>query len=125
MGLDKFIDDFDDVKITPKKYKDKVDQQLKNKFEKDTLSVAGINLLDMEKEKTSKKTAISVYFKEEDLNLLKAISQVKNTTVNKTIMSILEATIETTRDNLPLDFDVEKKVKEYDKKNRNKGNRRK
>lgn len=125
MGLEKFMDDANDVKITKKNYKDKVDSEVKNTFEKDIIISAGLNLLEMEEEKSVKKTAISVYFKEEDLNLLKAISQAKNTTVNKTIMNILETTIETTRDNLPKDFDVNKKAKEYDKKNKNKGNRKK
>lgn len=125
MGLEKFMDDANDVKITKKNYKDKVDSEVKNTFEKDIIISSGLNLLEMEEEKSVKKTAISVYFKEEDLNLLKAISQAKNTTVNKTIMNILETTIETTRDNLPKDFDVNKKAKEYDKKNKNKGNRRK
>lgn len=125
MGLEKFMDDCNDIKITKKSYKDKVDNELKTKFEKDVLISGGINLLDMEEEKSVKKTAISVYFKEEDLNLLKAISQLKNTTVNKTIMNILETTIETTKDNLPKDFDINKNVKEYDKRNKNKGNRRK
>lgn len=125
MGLEKFIDDTSEVKITKKSYKDKVDNEVKNAFEKDIIISSGLNLLEMEEEKSVKKTAISVYFKEEDLNLLKAISQVKNTTVNKTIMNILETTIETTRGNIPTDFDVNKKAKEYDKKNKNKGNRKK
>ncbi|MGL5331184.1 MAG: hypothetical protein ACRDD7_18110 [Peptostreptococcaceae bacterium] len=125
MGLEKFMNDSEEIKITKKNYKDKVDNELKTKFEKDILSSPGLNLLEMEEEKVIKKTAISVYFKEEDLNLLKAISQIKNTTVNKTIMNILETTLETTRNNLPSDFDINKKVKEYDKKNKNKGNRKK
>lgn len=124
MGLDKFMNESEEIKITNKNYKNKVDSELKTKFEKDEVFAEGINLFEMEAEKTVKKTAISVYFKEEDLNLLKAISQVKNTTVNKTIMNILETTIETTRKNLPSEFDVLKKSKEYDKKNKNKGNRK-
>ncbi|MGL5695059.1 MAG: hypothetical protein ACRCXA_13335 [Peptostreptococcaceae bacterium] len=125
MGLEKFMDDASDVKITKKSYKDKVNSEVNNKFDHDIVIPAGLNLLEMEEEKSVKKTAISVYFKEDDLNLLKAISQAKNTTVNKTIMNILETTIETTRGNLPKDFDVVKKAKEYDKKNKNKGNRKK
>ncbi|CEK39947.1 hypothetical protein [Paraclostridium sordellii] len=125
MGLEKFMDDANDIKITKKSYKSKVDNEVKNKFEQDIIIPAGLNLLDMEEEKSIKKTAISVYFKEEDLNLLKAISQTKNTTVNKTIMNILETTIKTTKDNLPKDFDIVKKAKEYDKRNKNKGNRKK
>lgn len=125
MGLEKFMDDANDIRITKKSYKSKVDNEVKNKFEQDIIIPAGLNLLDMEEEKSIKKTAISVYFKEEDLNLLKAISQTKNTTVNKTIMNILETTIKTTKDNLPKDFDIVKKAKEYDKRNKNKGNRKK
>ncbi len=125
MGLGKFMDDSNEVKITNKSYKDKVNNELKTKFEKEILVSGGINLLDMEEEKSVKKTAISVYFKEEDLKLLKAISQIKNTTVNKTIMNILETTLQTTKENLPKDFDINKNVKEYDKRNKNKGNRRK
>ncbi|QYE99763.1 hypothetical protein [Paraclostridium sordellii] len=125
MGLEKFMDDANNIKITKKSYKSKVDNEVKNKFEQDIIIPAGLNLLDMEEEKSIKKTAISVYFKEEDLNLLKAISQTKNTTVNKTIMNILETTIKTTKDNLPKDFDIVKKAKEYDKRNKNKGNRKK
>lgn len=125
MGLEKFMDDSNEVKITNKSYKDKVNNELKTKFEKEILVSGGINLLDMEEEKSVKKTAISVYFKEEDLKLLKAISQIKNTTVNKTIMNILETTLETTKENLPKNFDINKNVKEYDKRNKNKGNRRK
>ncbi len=125
MGLEKFIDDASEVKITKKGYKDKVDNELKNTFEKDIIVSTGLNLFEMEEEKSVKKTPISVYFKEDDLNLLKAISQAKNTTLNKTIMNILETTIETTRINLPKDFDVNKKAKEYDKRNKNKGNRKK
>lgn len=125
MGLGKFMDDSNEVKITNKSYKDKVNNELKTKFEKEILVSGGINLLDMEEEKSVKKTAISVYFKEEDLKLLKAISQIKNTTVNKTIMNILETTLETTKENLPKDFDINKNVKEYNKRNKNKGNRRK
>lgn len=124
MGLEKFMNDNEEVKITNKSYKNKVDSELKTKFEKDLQLAEGMNLFEMEEEKSIKKTAISVYFKEEDLNLLKAISQIKNTTVNKTIMNILETTIETTRNNLPSDFDIVKKSKEYDKKNKNKGNRK-
>jgi len=88
MGLEKLMNDSDEIKITQKSYKDKVDNELKTKFEKHILVSSGINLLDMEEEKAVKKTAISVYFKDEDLNLLKAISQAKNTTVNKAIMNI-------------------------------------
>ena len=118
MGLEKFIDDASEVKITKKSYKDKVDNEIKNTFEKDIIVCPGLNLLEMEEEKSVKKTAISVYFKEEDLNLLKAISQIKNTTVNKILMSIIEEPLSVTRNSLPNSFDVSKKAEKYEIKSK-------
>lgn len=121
MGLNKFLeDDTDEIVITKKDYKHKVDEELKTKFEEET-NENSINLLDMSTEvKSKKKIAMSIYFEEEDLNLLKAISRFKNTTVNKTVMSILEIPLESTRCNLPSDFNIEKLAKDYDKNSRNK-----
>ena len=101
----------------------------KDGFQVESLGLKSELLENLKEDKINKIDLYNVYdifnCTEEDLNLLKAISQVKNTTVNKTIMNILETTIETTRENLPKDFDVNKKAKEYDKKNKNKGNRKK
>ena len=114
MGINKFMESLDDaneIKVPKKDYKNKVDEKLKTKFEKDEeiKSYVGMNLLDIGKEKhTNKKIAMSIYFEEDDLKLLKAISNFNNTTVNKTVMSILESPLNITRDNLPKDFDVEK-----------------
>lgn len=69
------------------------------------------------------KNTILIYFKKEDLNILKIISQTKNTTVSKTIMNIWEIPIKSTRDNLPNDFNIIKNAKEYNKRNKNKVNR--
>ncbi len=178
MGINKFMESLDDaneIKVPKKDYKNKVDEKLKTKFEKDEeiksyvgmnlldmgkekhtnkkiamsiyfeeedlkdeklktkfekdeeiKSYVGMNLLDMGKEKhTNKKIAMSIYFEEEDLKLLKAISNFNNTTVNKTVMSILESPLNITRDNLPKDFDVEKLSKEYDKNSRSKSYKKK
>ncbi|MGG7060267.1 hypothetical protein ACQPUZ_18685 [Clostridium tertium] len=121
MGLNKFLeDDTDKIVITKKDYKNKVNQEVKTKFEEET-NENSINLLDMGTEvKSEKKIAMSIYFKEDDLKLLKAISRFKNTTVNKTVMSILESPLDATRCNLPDDFNIEKLAKEYDKNSRNK-----
>lgn len=120
MGVDKFLNDSDELKIPKKDYRKKVDNVLKTKFEEDT-NEEGINLLDMNAEvKSEKKIAMSTYFKEEDLKLLKAISKFKNTTVNKTVMSILEGPLNSTRCNLPDDFNIDKLAKEYDKNSKNK-----
>lgn len=121
MGLNKFLeDDTDKIVVTKKDYKNKVNEKLKTKFEEET-NENSINLLDMSTEvKSEKKIAMSIYFEEDDLNLLKAISRFKNTTVNKTVMSILKIPLDSTRSNLPHDFNIEKLAKEYDKNSRNK-----
>lgn len=128
MGMSKFIDTLDDqeeIKVTKKNYKNKVDKELKTKFEDTTSNDNGINLLDMDNvKKTEKKAPMSIYFKEDDLKLLKAISRFKDITVNKTVMSILEGPLTTTRNNLPDGFDIEKLAKEYDKNSKNKKTKR-
>lgn len=125
MGIDKFLIDDEKVELPKKNYKSKVDEKLKTKFEEDEIKPNSINLLEMEQEKkSSKKVSMSIYFEEEDLKLLKAISKFKNTTVNKTVMSILEGPLETTKNNLPSDFNIDKLAKDYDKTSRNKKSRR-
>lgn len=125
MGMDKFLVDEEKVELPKKNYKSKVDDKLKTKFEEEEVKPNSINLLEMEEDrKSSKKVSMSIYFEDEDLKLLKAISKFKNTTVNKTVMSILEGPLETTKSNLPDDFNIDKLAKEYDKTSRNKKARR-
>lgn len=112
MGLDKFLKDDkkEELVLTKKDYKSKVNNIVKNTFEKEDL-----NLLKIENESTaSKKVPMSVYFEKEDLDLLKAIAFEKNTTVNKVIMSIIKDPLNTTKENLPFSFDVSEKAKEYE-----------
>ena len=112
MGLDKFLkdDEKDELVLTKKDYKSKVNNIVKNTFEKDNL-----NLLQIEKESSvNKKVAMSVYFDKEDLDLLKAIAFEKSTTVNKVIMNIIKTPLENTRLNLPDNFDIDDKVKKYE-----------
>ncbi|MCC3866022.1 hypothetical protein K0040_17335, partial [Terrisporobacter petrolearius] len=93
MGLDKFLKDDkkEELVLTKKDYKSKVNNIVKNTFEKDDL-----NLLQIEKEvTTNKKVPMSVYFEKEDLDLLKAIAFEKNTTVNKVLMSIIKEPLKT------------------------------
>ncbi|WP_195947858.1 hypothetical protein [Paraclostridium bifermentans] len=125
MGIDKFLVDEEKVELPKKNYKSKVDDKLKTKFEEEEVKPNSINLLEMEEDKkSSKKVSMSIYFEEDDLKLLKAISKFKSTTVNKTVMSILEGPLETTKSNLPNDFNIDKLAKDYDKTSRNKKARR-
>ena len=112
MGLDKFLKDDkkEELVLTKKDYKSKVNNIVKNTFEKDDL-----NLLQIEKEvTTNKKVPMSVYFEKCDLDLLKAIAFEKNTTVNKVLMSIIKEPLKTTKVNLPHDFNINEKSKEYE-----------
>lgn len=112
MGLDKFLKDDkkEELILTKKDYKSKVNNIVKNTFEKDDL-----NLLQIENETTtSKKVPMSVYFEKEDLDLLKAIAFEKNTTVNKVLMNIIKEPLQITRGNLPANFDINEKAKEYE-----------
>ncbi len=112
MGLDKFLKDNkkEELVLTKKDYKSKVNNIVKNTFEKDDL-----NLLQIEKESTvTKKVPMSVYFEKDDLDLLKAIAFEKNTTVNKVLMSIIKDPLITTKENLPDNFDINEKAKEYE-----------
>ena len=112
MGLDKFLKDDkkEELVLTKKDYKSKVNNIVKNTFEKDDL-----NLLQIEKESTvTKKVPMSVYFEKDDLDLLKAIAFEKNTTVNKVLMSIIKDPLITTKENLPDNLDINEKAKEYE-----------
>ena len=119
---------FKEEKIVPpkKNFKSKVDKEVEKTIEEKEVQMQtiGLNLFDMEEHKeATKKSAMTIYFEEEDLMLLKAISKLKKTTVNKTVKNILETTIETTRANLPDGFDIVGMSKEYDLKNKDKGNK--
>ena len=119
-------DENEEVEIPKKNFKSKVNKIVEESIEHNDVEIqsVGLNLFEMEEYKeATKKSAMTIYFEEEDLMLLKAISKLKNTTVNKTIKNILENTINTTRANLPDGFDVEGMSKEYDLKNKDKGNK--
>ena len=126
MGLDKFFKDDkkEELVLTKKDYKSKVNDMVKNTFEKEHL-----NLLKMENEsKTSKKVPMSIYFEKEDLDLLKAIAFEKNTTVNKILMNIIRSPLKNTRENLPDSFNINEKLKEYEinsKKNKSRNKKTK
>lgn len=112
MGVDKFLKDDkkEELVLTKKDYKSKVNNIVKNTFEKDSF-----NLLKIENETiNNKKIPMSIYFEKEDLDLLKAIAFEKNTTVNKILMKIIKSPLKNTRLNLPHDFNISEKSKKYD-----------
>ena len=126
MGIEKFKDEAKEIKIPKKNFKDKVNNIVEKSIDQNEVEIqtVGLNLFDMEEKVSVKKTGMTIYFEEEDLRLLKAISKLKNTTVNKTVMNILETTISTTKDNLPADFDIVSMSDQYDEKNKEKGRKK-
>lgn len=122
MMKDKFKNEAEEIKIPNKNFKNKIDNIIEKRLEsKEEIQVVGLNLFDMEEKEEVKKSAMTIYFDEADLKLLKAISKLKNTTVNKTVMNILEATINTTKANFPEGFDIDELANGYDEKNKTKG----
>lgn len=122
MMKDKFKNEAEEIKIPNKNFKNKIDNIIEKRLEsKEEIQVTGLNLFDMEEKEEVKKSAMTIYFEEADLKLLKAISKLKNTTVNKTVMNILEATINTTKANFPEGFDIDELANGYDEKNKTKG----
>lgn len=122
MGIEKFLDDADELKIPKKDYKAKVDETVKTKFDSDSKDPC-LNIIDSLNsniKKSTKKIPMSIYFEEDDLLLLKAISHVSDLTVSNTVISILKPSLDTTKNSLPLNFDINKLAKDYDKKSKKK-----
>ncbi len=115
MALDIFKEDICDIKIRKNDYQNKVDAIIENNLD---IDINGVNLLDMKKEKKVKKVPLTIYLEEEEVDILKAVSLLKNTTVQKTIGNLIKGTVKTTKSNLPSEFNVDEMVKKYDKDNK-------
>lgn len=115
MGLDKFFDERYNEKLDlpNSDYKSKVNKAINSSFD----------LMNLEERISSKKKVpMSIYFYEEDLNLLKAIAYNKNLTVNQVLMNILKEPLKVTFDNLPRDFNIKILAKKYNNKCRKRKN---
>ncbi|TQO55586.1 hypothetical protein [Paraclostridium bifermentans] len=119
MALDIFKEDVSDIKIRKNDYQNKVDSIIENNLD---IDIDGVNLLDMKEEKKVKKSPLTIYLEQEELEILKSVSVIKNTTVQKTISNLIKSTVKTTKANLPSDFKVQDMVKKYDKENKVKKN---
>ncbi|MDB8791079.1 hypothetical protein PN398_10100 [Romboutsia sp. 1001216sp1] len=121
MALDIFKEDTSNIKIRKNDYQTKVDSVIENNLDVD---IDGVNLFTMKEEKKAKKVPLTIYLEEEELEILKSVSVIKNTTVQKTIGNLIKSTVNTTRANLPSDFNVYEMVKKYDKENKVKKNKK-
>ena len=120
MALDIFKEDVSDIKIRKNDYQNKVDSIIEDTLD---IDIEGVNLLDMKEEKKVKKIPLTIYL-EEELEILKSVSVLKNTTVQKTIGNLVKSTVNTTKANLPSDFNINDMVKKYDKENKVKKNKK-
>lgn len=110
----------EEISIPKKNYKKEVDEEISNKFNENT-ELQGINLFDIKENKKAKKGQVTLYFDDEDLRILKAIAYLKKTTLNKIINEFVKANVRATKEHLPEELNIDRAVKEYDKKNKNKG----
>lgn len=118
MALDIFKDDTENIKIRKNDYQLKVDKVIEDQIKEEDVALTSLNLLEMEEDKKIKKTAMTIYLEEEDLDILKTVSFIKKTTVSKTINNLIKATVSTTRLNLPNDIDINEYVKKYNLENK-------
>lgn len=123
MALDIFKEDVEEIKIRNNDYQIKVDKAIDNKIKEEDVSIASLNLLEMEEEKKIKKIPMTIYLEEEDLDILKTVSAIKKTTVSKTINTIIKATVNTTKSNLPENIDIKAHVKKYNLENKSNKNK--
>lgn len=121
MGLDIFKEDVPNIKIRKNDYQNKVDSVIESNLE---IDIDGVNLLSMKEEKKVKKIPLTIYLEEEELDILKSVSVLKNMTVQKTINNLIKGTVSTTKANLPSDFNIYDMVKKYDKDNKVKRNKK-
>lgn len=121
MALDIFKDDVSSIKIRKNDYQNKVDSVIEKNLD---IDIDGVNLLSMKEEKKTKKVPLTIYLEEEELEILKSVSIIKNTTVQKTIGNLVKSTVNTTKSNLPSDFNISDMVKQYDKENKVKKNKK-
>lgn len=119
MALDIFKDD-EDIKIRKNDYQSKVDEVIENNIKEEDLPVSSLNLMEIEKEVKIKKIPMTIYIEENDLNILKTVSVIKNTSVSKLINNIIKTTANTTKNSLPKDIDIKSYVKKYDLENKSK-----
>lgn len=121
MGLDIFKEDVSSIKIRKNDYQNKVDSAIENNLD---IDMNGINLLAMKEEKKVKKIPLTIYLEEDELDVLKSVSVLKNMTVQKTINNLIKSTVSTTKSKLPSDFNMHDMVKRYDKENKVRKNKK-
>ncbi|MCC0728353.1 hypothetical protein KGF51_18350 [Clostridioides sp. ZZV14-6045] len=101
-------------------YRDITEKRIQETFGKNSNNIV-TSLLEVKENEEIKKESVSIYFESEDINVLKAVAQIKKTTINKLVLDVLKPVIDATRTDLEGSEDIEKLAKSYDKRKRGRG----
>ena len=101
-------------------YRDITEKRIQDTFKKNSNSIV-TSLLEVKENEEVKKESVSIYFESDDINVLKAVAQIKKTTINKLVLDVLKPVIAATRADLEGNEDIEKLAKSYDKRKKGRG----
>ncbi|EGT4645268.1 hypothetical protein E5F42_20185 [Clostridioides difficile] len=101
-------------------YRDITEKRIQDTFKKNSNSIV-TSLLEVKENEEVKKESISIYFESDDINVLKAVAQIKKTTINKLVLDVLKPVIYATRIDLEDSEDIEKLAKSYDRRKKGRG----
>ncbi|EMJ4245740.1 hypothetical protein PIU50_003632 [Clostridioides difficile] len=101
-------------------YRDITEKRIQDTFKKNSNSIV-TSLLEVKENEEVKKESVSIYFESDDINVLKAVAQIKKTTINKLVLDVLKPVIDATRTDLEGNEDIEKLAKSYDKRKKGRG----
>ncbi|ENY8694341.1 Uncharacterised protein [Clostridioides difficile] len=101
-------------------YRDITEKRIQDTFKKNSNNIV-TSLLEVKENEEVKKESVSIYFESDDINVLKAVAQIKKTTINKLVLDVLKPVIDATRIDLEDSEDIEKMAKSYDKRKKGRG----
>ncbi|MCB4305166.1 hypothetical protein LGK37_16960 [Clostridioides difficile] len=101
-------------------YRDITEKRIQDTFKKNSNNIV-TSLLEVKENEEVKKESVSIYFESDDINVLKAVAQIKKTTINKLVLDVLKPVIDATRMDLEDSEDIEKLAKSYDKRKKGRG----
>lgn len=101
-------------------YRDITEKRIQETFKKNSNDIVS-SLLELKENEEVKKESVSIYFESEDINVLKAVAQIKKTTINKLVLDVLKPVINATKIDLEGSEDIEKLAKSYDKRKKGRG----
>ncbi|HBG1007098.1 hypothetical protein KWU03_09425 [Clostridioides difficile] len=101
-------------------YRDITEKRIQDTFKKNSNNIV-TSLLEVKENEEVKKESVSIYFESDDINVLKAVAQIKKTTINKLVLDVLKPVIDATRIDLEDSEDIEKLAKSYDKRKKGRG----